>query len=156
MTDQQSSPPKETVGQVLQEQGSTQKQRFRFDHPVLPPEMKFPEKNSSNVQLSQSRSEGIPTLSQILNYPKRDKKCRLGKTDPSQPPIRAVEVLPGVGELPFTTSRIRVGVGGKYMVLHLINDENPVIIQNIKDGEWFEVRACRILETDCQNVVIFD
>jgi hypothetical protein len=41
-------------------------------------------------------------------------------------------------------------------VLQLINDENPFRVLNVADGEWFEVRACRILATDCENIVIFE
>ena len=90
-------------------------------------------------------------------YPPRGKHSRLGKQNPSDPSIRAYEIKPDKEkDLPFTTSKIRVGVGGDMLVLQLINDEYPFVLKNIADGETIHIRACRILESDCSNIVIFE
>lgn len=104
---------------------------------------------------SQPEQAGTQTSSQTRSFRPRGKRSRLGKQDPKDPSVTALEIQPSEDDLPFTTDKIRVGIGGDYLTLQLINDEQPVTIKNIADGETLQVRACRILATDCDNIVAF-
>lgn len=114
------------------------------------------ENTTRESQDYQSGLEDTQILSPTREYPPRVGRTRINKNDPKDPSVKAQEVNASVKDLPFTASRIRVGIGGEFLVLQLAADAKPVILRNIADGETFDLRVVRILETDCSNIVIFD
>lgn len=102
---------------------------------------------------------GKPTLVTPPKYPPLPSRPKLSsrKQDPKDPCSRALEVKPSNNLLPFVPDAIRVGIGGAMLVVEMATseDESPYVeFNNIEDGEVLKIRALRILESDCKNIVI--
>lgn len=65
-----------------------------------------------------------------------------------------MEVLPSEEDLPFTCHRVRVGIGGDYIDVQCVGDGHVTRLSNIADGETFDMHLCRVLGSDCKNIVI--